>query len=46
MEILTNSASTGLYNENPFWYQHFDLRQIINLIGTQPIVDFVAADNC
>ena len=24
----TNSAITGSYNENPFWYQQFDLRQI------------------
>ena len=24
----TNSAFTGSYTENPFWYQQFDLRQI------------------
>ena len=23
----TNSAFTGFYTENPFWYQQFDLRQ-------------------
>ena len=32
----TNSAFTGSYPENPFWYQHFDLRQIRKLRG-QPI---------
>ena len=42
----TNSAFTGSYTENPFWYQQFDLRQIRILRGGQPIVDFVAADNC
>ena len=42
----TNSAFTGSYTENSFWYQHFELRQIRILTGGQPIVDFVAADNC
>ena len=42
----TNSAFTGSYNENQFWYQQFDLRQIRILRGGQPIVDFDAADNC
>ena len=41
----TNSAFTGSYTENPFWYQQFDVRQIILRRG-QPIVDFDAADNC
>ena len=41
-----NSAFTGSYTENPFWYQHFDLRQIRILRGGQPIVDFDAGDNC
>ena len=41
-----NSALTGLYTENPFWYQHFDLRQIGIFRGGPPIVDFDAADNC
>ena len=41
-----NSAFTGSYTENPFWYQQFDLRQIRILRGGQPIVDFDAADNC
>ena len=42
----TNSAFTGSYTENPFWYQHFDLRQLRILRGSQTIVDFDAADNC
>ena len=42
----TNSAFTGSYTENPFCYQHFDVRQIIILRGCQPIVDFDAADKC
>ena len=42
----TNSAFTGSYTENPFWYQQFDLRQTRILRGCQPIVDFDAADNC
>ena len=42
----TNSAFTGSYTENPFWYQQFDLIQIRILRGGQPIVDFDAADNC
>ena len=41
----TNSAFTGFYAENPFWYQQFDLTQIRILRGGQPIVDFGAADN-
>ena len=42
----TNSALTGSYTENPFWYQLFDLRQIRILRGCQPIVDFDTADTC
>ena len=42
----TNSAFTGSYTENPFWYQQFEPRQIRILRGGQPIVDFDAADNC
>ena len=42
----TNSAFTGSYTENPFWYQQVALRQIRILRGGQPIVDFDAADNC
>ena len=40
----TNSAFAGSFTENPFWYQHFDLRQIRILKGGQPIVDFDTAD--
>ena len=42
----TNSAFTGSYIENPFWYQQFELRQIRILRGGQPSVDFDAADKC
>ena len=41
-----NSASSGSFTENPFWYQQFDLRQIRLLRVRQPIVDFDTADNC
>ena len=41
-----NSAFTGCYTENPFWYQPFDLRQNRILREGQPIADFDAADNC
>ena len=41
----TNSAFTGSYTENPFWYQKFDLGQMRKLRGGQPTVDFDAADN-
>ena len=44
--MKTNSAFTGSYTENPFWYQHFDLKKIRILRGGQPIVDFDIADNC
>ena len=42
----TNSAFTGSFTENPFWYQQLDLRQIRILRGGQPIAGFDAADNC
>ena len=42
----TNSAFTGSFTENPFWYQQFDLRQIRILRGGQPIVDFDTPDIC
>ena len=41
-----NTAFTGSYTENPFWYQQFELRQIRILREGHPIVDFDAADNC
>ena len=46
IEMNTKSAFTGSYTENPFWYQHFELREIRRLRRGQPIVDFDAADNC
>ena len=42
----TNSAFTGSFTENPFWYQQLDLRQIRILRGGQPIADFDTANNC
>ena len=42
----TNSAFTGSFTENPFWYQQFDLRQLRILRRGQPIVDFDTDDNC
>ena len=42
----TNSAFTGSYTENPFWYQQINLRKIRILRAGQPIVDFDADDNC
>ena len=44
--MITNSAITGSYTEYPFWFKNFDLGQIRQLSGRQPIVDFDAADNC
>ena len=44
--MTTNSAFTGSFTENPFWYHQFDLRQVKILRGGQPIVDFDTADNC
>ena len=42
----TNSAFSGSFTENPFWYQQFDLRQIRTFRGGQPFVVFDTADNC
>ena len=42
----TNSAFTGSFTENPFWYQQFDLREIRILGSGQPFVNFDTADNC
>ena len=44
--MITTSAFTGSYTENPFWYQQFKLTPIRVLRGGQPTVDFDAADNC
>ena len=40
----TNSAFTGSFTENPFWYQQCDIRQTRLLRGGQPIVDFDTPD--
>ena len=42
----TNSAFTGSYTENHFWYQQFALRQNRVLRGNQPVVDIDVAFNC
>ena len=42
----TNSAFTGSFTENSFWYQQFDLRQNRILKGGQSFADFHTADNC
>ena len=44
--INSNSAFTGSFAENPFWYKQFDLRDIRKLRGGQPIVHHDATDNC
>ena len=44
--MKTNSTFTGLYTENPFCYQQFDLIQIRKLTSGQSLVEFDAADNC
>ena len=44
--MKTNSAFTGSFTENPFWYQQVDLRHIRILRGGHSIVDFISADNC
>ena len=42
----TNSAFTGSFTENPYWYQQFGLRHIRILRGGQPVVDYDTSDNC
>ena len=42
----SNSAFTGFFAENPFWYQQFNLRDIRILRGGQPIVHHDTTDNC
>ena len=42
----SNSAFTGSFAENPFWYQQFNLRDIRILRGGQPIVHHDTTDNC
>ncbi len=40
-----NLAFTGSYTQKPFWYQQFNVWQIIILRGVQRIVGFDAAHN-
>ena len=42
----SNSAFTGSFVENPFWYQQFKMRDIRILRGEQPIVHHDTTDNC
>ena len=42
----SNSAFTGSFAENPFWYQQFNLRDIRKLRGGQPIVHHDTTDDC
>ena len=42
----SNSAFTGSFAENLFWYQQFILRNIGVLRGGQPIVHHDTTDNC
>ena len=45
-EMNSNSAFTGSFAENPFWFQQFNLRVIKILRGGQPIVHHHTTDNC
>ena len=42
----SNSAFTGSFAENPFWYQQFNLRDIRTLRGGRPSVHHDTTDNC
>ena len=42
----SNSAFTGSFAENPFWYQQFNLRIVRIIRGGQPIVHHDTTDNC
>ena len=42
----SNSAFTGFFEKNPFWYQQFNLRDIRRLRGGQPIVHHDTTDIC
>ena len=42
----SNSAFSGSFAENPFWYQQFNLRDTRILGGGQPIVHHDTTDNC
>ena len=42
----SNSAFTGSFAENPFWYHQFNLIDVRILRGGQPIVHHDTTDNC
>ena len=42
----SNSAFTGSFAGNPFWYQQFNQRDIRILRGGQPLVHHDTTDNC
>ena len=42
----SNSAFTGSFAENPFWYQEFNVKDTGKLRGGQPIVHQDTTDNC
>ena len=44
--VNTNSAFTGSFTENPYWYQQFGLRHIRILRGCQSVIDYETSDNC
>ena len=44
--MKSNSAFTGSFAENPFWYQQFNLKDIRLLGAGQPIVQLDTTDNC
>ena len=44
--LNSNSAFSGSFAENPFWYQQFNLRDVRILRGGQPIVHQDTTDNC
>ena len=44
--MITNSALTGSYTENPFLFQHSDLRIFRILRGDQTLVEFDTPNNC
>ena len=44
--MKSNSAFTGSFAENPFWYQQFNLRHIRIIRGGQPIVHHDTTDSC
>ena len=44
--MKSNSAFTGSFADNPFWYQQFNLRDTRILRGGQPILHRDTTDNC